>query len=55
VREELNTDERRLFCENGHSFDLAKSGYFNLLLSQQSKEKRHGDDKLMVRCSGIFE
>ena len=34
-------------CEKGHSFDIAKSGYVNLLLSS-AQGKRHGDDKLMV-------
>ncbi len=35
-------------CENRHSFDIAKQGYVNLLLSQKSKDRQHGDDKEMV-------
>lgn len=41
-------------CESTHSFDLSKSGYVNLLLSQQSKLKRHGDDKIMVNARREF-
>jgi 23S rRNA (guanine745-N1)-methyltransferase len=52
--EELHTVEKCLSCENSHSFDVAKSGYVNLLLSQQQKVKRHGDDKLMVRSRRDF-
>lgn len=35
-------------CQSGHSFDKARSGYVNLLRSQQSGAKRHGDDKRML-------
>lgn len=41
-------------CENGHSFDIAKQGYVNLLQSQQSRLKRHGDDKLMIKARNEF-
>lgn len=44
----LNASERTLTCPKGHSFDKAKSGYVNLLQSQQSRLKRHGDDKRML-------
>lgn len=43
-----------LKCENGHCFDIAKQGYVNLLQSQKSSSKRHGDDKLMVKSRGSF-
>lgn len=39
--------EKSYRCGKGHSFDKAKSGYVNLLLSS-GQGKRHGDDKLMV-------
>ncbi|HBL85199.1 MAG: hypothetical protein A2Y17_01190 [Clostridiales bacterium GWF2_38_85] len=48
----LISDDKCLLCNNRHSFDRAKSGYVNLLLSQQSKQ--HGDDKLMVRSRRDF-
>ena len=50
----LTRAERTLKCENGHCFDLAKQGYVNLLQSQKSSVKRHGDDKLMVRSRFDF-
>lgn len=40
-----------LKCKSGHSFDRAKSGYFNLLLTNA---KRHGDDRIMVRARSAF-
>lgn len=40
--------EKSLFCQNGHCFDLARQGYVNLLQSNASSGKRHGDDRLMV-------
>jgi len=43
----LHTDGKTYRCENNHSFDIAKSGYVNLLLN--SAKGHHGDDKLMVR------
>lgn len=50
----LTRAERTLKCENGHCFDLAKQGYVNLLQSQKSSAKRHGDDKLMVKSRFDF-
>lgn len=41
-------------CRNNHSFDFSRSGYINLLMSGQSKLKRHGDDKAMVRARRDF-
>lgn len=43
-----------LRCENEHSFDKARSGYVNLLRSQQSALKRHGDDKRMLAARRTF-
>lgn len=53
-REALTEREHTLRCANGHSFDKAKSGYVNLLCSQQSKRKRHGDDKRMLLARRSF-
>ena len=39
-------------CQKNHSFDIAKSGYVNLLLN--SSQGHHGDDKLMVRARRDF-
>ncbi len=43
----------QLKCLKGHSFDFAKQGYVNLLLDN-SHNKRHGDDKLMVKSRTDF-
>ncbi len=50
----LSKGESAYICENGHSFDISKYGYVNLLMSQQSSQKRHGDDKLMVQARRAF-
>lgn len=41
-------------CESEHNFDLSKNGYVNLLMSGASKQKRHGDDKLMLTSRREF-
>ena len=50
----LFKDARSYTCENRHNYDIARAGYVNLLLSQKSGQKRHGDDKLMVRSRKAF-
>ena len=50
----LVQQERTLKCENNHCFDMAKQGYVNLLQSQKSSKKRHGDDSLMVKARQDF-
>lgn len=44
--------EKTYICENGHSFDIAKKGYVNLLMSQGGKQ--HGDDKTMISARADF-
>jgi 23S rRNA (guanine745-N1)-methyltransferase len=39
----LVREGRRLFCAHGHSFDVARSGYINLLQPQERKSKQPGD------------
>ncbi len=51
---ELTEQEKLYKCENGHCFDKSKFGYVNLLQSQKSSAKRHGDDRLMVRARRDF-
>ena len=41
----LVRQERRLFCARGHSFDVARSGYVNLLQPQERRSKQPGDTK----------
>ncbi|MBE6912159.1 MAG: methyltransferase domain-containing protein [Ruminococcaceae bacterium] len=44
--------EKTYICQNGHSFDIAKKGYVNLLMSQ--KGTQHGDDKTMIASRTDF-
>lgn len=53
-KNELLQNESTLKCKNNHSFDIAKQGYVNLFMSQQSSKKRHGDDKLMISARYDF-
>ncbi len=39
----LKREPRRLFCPSGHSFDVARSGYVNLLQPQERRSKNPGD------------
>ena len=41
-------DEKSASCPLNHGVDISKHVYINLLLSQKSSKKRHGDDKLMA-------
>lgn len=50
----LEKREKSLFCPNGHCYDISKYGYVNLLMSNQSSAKRHGDDRLMVEARRDF-
>jgi 23S rRNA (guanine745-N1)-methyltransferase len=36
-------EEKRLVCPRGHSFDVARSGYINLLQPQDRRSKQPGD------------
>lgn len=49
---EMQKEGKTLRCSSGHCYDYAKSGYVNLLMSQQGK--LHGDDKSMVRARTAF-
>ena len=39
----LQREERRVVCPRGHSFDVARSGYINLLQPQERRSKTPGD------------
>lgn len=41
-------------CTSGHSFDIAKQGYINLLPVQHKKSKDPGDSKAMVQARAHF-
>lgn len=44
----LSREERHLFCWRGHSFDVARSGYINLLQPQERRSKEPGDTPAAV-------
>ncbi len=50
----LYRTENSLQCEKGHSFDRARSGYVNLLLSGGKHAKIPGDNKQMVASRRDF-
>jgi 23S rRNA (guanine745-N1)-methyltransferase len=52
--ERLARGKKSMTCPNGHSFDFARSGYVNLLMSQQSGKKQHGDGRAMIRARRAF-
>ncbi len=51
-QEKLKAEEKRAVCPNGHSFDRAKEGYFNLLMA--TGKGGHGDDKAMLLARRAF-
>ncbi|MBP3520899.1 MAG: 50S rRNA methyltransferase, partial [Oscillospiraceae bacterium] len=52
--EELERQEGRYACAGGHSFDIAKEGYVNLLPANRQHSKAPGDDKAMAQARTRF-
>ncbi|MCS7488317.1 MULTISPECIES: putative RNA methyltransferase [Marinomonas] len=50
----LQRCERSLICQHGHTYDLAKTGYVNLLPVQNKRSKDPGDSKEMVTSRHAF-
>ena len=50
----LEKEGNSFYCRNRHCFDMAKQGYINLLQSNQSSRKHHGDDRMMVKSRRDF-
>lgn len=50
----LALTDRTFRCDAGHSYDLAKEGYVNLLLAQNKKTKEPGDSKAMLQSRRRF-
>ena len=50
----LEWGDKECRCANGHSFDLAKEGYANLLLSHQRRSSHPGDDEKMIQARRRF-
>lgn len=53
-REILSKNGNSLKCPKNHCYDLAASGYVNLLLSDMMNSKLPGDNKLMVNARRSF-
>lgn len=51
---DLSHGEKVLLCPNGHSFDIAASGYVNLLRPGKMRNRNAGDDKGMVGARTRF-
>ncbi|AQR94110.1 putative RNA methyltransferase [Clostridium saccharoperbutylacetonicum] len=43
-----DTSSKVYRCDNNHSYDIAKEGYVNLIISNQKRSKNPGDSKEMV-------
>ena len=50
----LEREEKRYFCANGHSFDIASAGYVHLLPANQKHSLLPGDDKNMAAARNRF-
>jgi 23S rRNA (guanine745-N1)-methyltransferase len=48
----LVREERRVVCQRGHSFDIARSGYINLLQPQDRRSKNPGDTAAAMEGRG---
>lgn len=52
--QKLMRESTSMRCPSGHSYDISRRGYVNLLMSQTSSKKRHGDDSEMVSARTKF-
>lgn len=50
----LECHGKQLTCEHGHTFDIARQGYVNLLPVQHKRSKQPGDSKEMVSARTRF-
>ena len=57
----LQGNEKQLLCSQGHTFDIARQGYVNLLPVQHKRSRQPGDSKAMVVArqqflnSGVYQ
>lgn len=50
----LQGDGQRYVCENSHSFDVARSGYINLLQPQDRRSRNPGDSAAAIEARRRF-
>lgn len=48
----LLREQRRVVCARAHSFDIARSGYINLLQPQERRSKHPGDTRAAIQARG---
>lgn len=53
-RAALSDNGRSFSCGNGHSYDISREGYINLLLANQKHSREPGDSKEMVSARKSF-
>jgi 23S rRNA (guanine745-N1)-methyltransferase len=53
-RHALRHDDRTWRCDDGHSYDVAKEGYVNLLITHQRRQREPGDSADMLRARRAF-
>jgi len=53
-KKSLNQNGKVMTCDIGHSFDIAKGGYTNLILPHQKKKLNSGDNRLMIDAREAF-
>jgi 23S rRNA (guanine745-N1)-methyltransferase len=53
-KDALVEDERTWRCESGHSYDTAREGYVNLLITHQRRQREPGDSADMLRARRAF-
>lgn len=51
----LARHDRTFACANGHSYDVARAGYVNLLQPQDRKSREAGDRKAAVEARAALE
>lgn len=50
----LNLFNNTYKCKNGHCFDIASSGYLNLIIANRKRSNNSGDNKIMVNSRKDF-
>lgn len=53
-REALCVDGHTMACPEGHSYDIARQGYVNLLIAGQRRSRRPGDSPEMIEARARF-
>ena len=53
-RLDLNPGDRSLVCARGHNFDLARSGYVNLMVGRRRRPAGGGDRRIQLERRNAF-